>query len=63
MGTIKTKDSKNTPPIYKQLTDQLIHDVKREILISCDRLPPQRKLANFLDITLPSITHVYRHSE
>ena len=50
-------------PIYKQLIAQLVQDVKTRVLNPGDKMPPQRELADFLDVNLTTITRVYKRGE
>ena len=47
-------------PIYKSIANALEEDIKKGILKSGDKLPPQRELADFLDINLSTITRAFK---
>ncbi|WP_225427204.1 GntR family transcriptional regulator [Limosilactobacillus reuteri] len=48
--------NKLTRPIYKSLLDQLKSAIERGILTSGTKLPPQRELADYLDINFTTVT-------
>jgi DNA-binding transcriptional MocR family regulator len=50
-------------PLYKALVDQLASDIASGTLKPGDRLPPQRLLADALQVTLGTITRAYREAE
>ena len=56
----KPKLLDRTPPIYLRLANQLEHDIKIGKLKPGDKLPPQRELADFLDLNLSTITRTYK---
>ena len=45
-----------TPPIYKALAEILENDIKSGKLKPGTKLPPQRELADFLDINLSTVS-------
>lgn len=47
-------------PIYKSLAKQLEMDIQNGILHPGDLLPPQRELADFLDLNLSTITKAFK---
>lgn len=47
-------------PIYKSLLDQLKIDIAAGILRPNAKMPPQRELADYLDINFTTVTRVYR---
>ncbi len=49
-----------TTPIYLKLAKQLEMDIKNGKLKPGDKLPPQRELADFLDLNLSTITRTYK---
>jgi hypothetical protein len=49
-------------PLYKALVDQLASDIASGTLKPGDRLPPQRLLADALQVTLGTITRAYREA-
>lgn len=52
-----------TAPIYTQLAKQLAQDIQAGILKPGDKLPPQRELADYLDLHLSTVTRVYKLCE
>lgn len=58
--TWKPQLSDRTPPIYLKLAKQLENDIKTGKLKPGDKLPPQRELADFLDLNLSTITRTYK---
>ena len=48
------------PPIYKSLAKQLEIDIQNGILHPGDLLPPQRELADFLDLNLSTVTKAFK---
>ena len=51
------------PPLYKSLASALEEDIRNGILKPGDKLPPQRELADFLDINLSTITRAFKICE
>lgn len=51
------------PPIYTRLARQLADDIRTGVLKPGDKMPPQRELADFLDLHLSTITRVYKLCE
>ena len=51
------------PPLYKSLASALEEDILNGILKPGDKLPPQRELADFLDINLSTITRAFKICE
>lgn len=49
--------------IYKKLASQLAADIRSGHLKPSDKLPPQRELADYLDIHLSTITRTYKLCE
>lgn len=47
-------------PLYRQLSDALERDIRTGRLMPGTKLPPQRELADFLDINLSTVTKAYR---
>ena len=47
-------------PIYITIADQLENDIKTGILSPGTKLPPQRELANFLDVNLSTISRAFK---
>lgn len=54
---------KLTSPIYYCLADMMERDIKNGALIANTKLPPQRELADFLDLNLSTITKAYKLCE
>lgn len=51
------------PPLYKSLASAMENDILNGILKPGDKLPPQRELADFLDINLSTITRAFKICE
>ncbi len=51
------------PPLYKSLASSLEEDILNGLLKPGDKLPPQRELADFLDINLSTITRAFKICE
>ena len=51
------------PPLYKSLASSLEEDILNGLLNPGDKLPPQRELADFLDINLSTITRAFKICE
>ncbi|MFJ7405506.1 MULTISPECIES: PLP-dependent aminotransferase family protein [unclassified Lysinibacillus] len=47
-------------PIYIAIAEQLEQDIKEGILLPGTKLPPQRELADFLDVNLSTITRAFK---
>ena len=56
----KPEKEKLTSPIYYCLADMMERDIKNGILYPNTKLPPQRELADFLDLNLSTITRAYK---
>ena len=54
---------KRNGPIYTQLAGQLAEDIRAGVLKPGDRLPPQRELADFLDLNFSTVTRAYKLCE
>lgn len=50
-------------PLYYSLADMLDRDIKNGTLSANTKLPPQRELADFLDLNLSTITKAYKLCE
>lgn len=50
-------------PLYKAIADKLEHDIKNGLLTPGTRLPPQRELADFLDINVSTISRAFKLCE
>lgn len=59
----KPDKSKLTTPIYYCLADTMERDIKNGVLTANTKLPPQRELADFLDLNLSTITKAYKLCE
>lgn len=51
------------PPLYKSIASSLEEDIANGLLKPGDKLPPQRELADFLDINLSTITRAFKICE
>ena len=49
--------------IYTQLAEQLVKDIRNGLLKPGDKLPPQRELADYLDLHLSTVTRAYKLCE
>ncbi|MFJ7646612.1 PLP-dependent aminotransferase family protein [Lysinibacillus sp. NPDC097279] len=47
-------------PIYIAIAEQLEQDIKEGILLPGTKLPPQRELADYLDVNLSTITRAFK---
>ena len=56
-------DKKLLPPLYQSIASQLEYDVLNGYLLPNTKLPPQRELADFLDINLSTITRAFKICE
>lgn len=61
--TWKPNISNKKGPLYKVLADLLEEDIKNGVLKPGDKLPPQRELADFLDINLSTISRTFKLCE
>lgn len=52
-----------TRPFYRSLAQLLEHDITHGLLAPGTKLPPQRELADFLDINFTTITRAYKLCE
>lgn len=55
--------NKKDKPLYKILANSLESDIKRGKLKPGDKLPPQRELADYLDVNLSTITRAFKICE
>jgi len=55
--------SETTPPIYLALVKLLENDIKKGVLKPGTKLPPQRELADYLDINLSTISRAFKICE
>lgn len=51
---------RNSRPLYLALARQLADDVMNGILLPGTKLPPQRELADFLDINVSTVSRAFR---
>lgn len=61
--TWKPNISDKKPPLYKALADLLEEDIKNGKLKPADQLPPQRELADYLDVNLSTISRAFKLCE
>lgn len=59
----KPKIEKSTTPIYLAIADQLEKDIRKGILAPGTKLPPQRELADFLDVNLSTVSRAFKKCE
>ncbi len=57
--TWKPDKQKLTPPYYKSLAEDLETQIKNHLLKPGTKLPPQREIADYLDLNYTTITRVY----
>ncbi|BAK99839.1 putative GntR family transcriptional regulator [Oscillibacter valericigenes Sjm18-20] len=50
-------------PYYRSIADAMEHDVINGVLEPNTKLPPQRELADFLDVNLSTVTRAYKTCE
>lgn len=50
-------------PVYVALTKQMRRDISSGVLLPGTKLPPQRELADFLDLNLSTVSKAYKLSE
>lgn len=55
--------SASSPPMYKALVEQLAQGIASGAIKPGDRLPPQRLLADALQVTVGTVTRAYREAE
>ncbi|OEC00631.1 GntR family transcriptional regulator [Lysinibacillus sphaericus] len=56
----KPNISNISAPIYIAIAEQLEQDIKEGVLLPGTKLPPQRELADFLDVNLSTITRAFK---
>lgn len=56
----KPSIDKTKKPIYQALADQLEQDILNGVLIPGTKLPPQRELADYLDLNLSTISKAFK---
>ncbi len=59
----KPSIDKSKKPIYQVLADQLQQDILNAVLLPGTKLPPQRELADFLDLNLSTISKAFKVCE
>lgn len=59
----KPKFDKRAKPYYTYLADVLEQDIKEGIILPGTKLPPQRELADYLDLNLSTITKAFKICE
>lgn len=59
----KPQINKSERPIYSAIVKALEEDIKNNVLKAGDKLPPQRELADYLDINLTTVTKAYKACE
>jgi DNA-binding transcriptional regulator YhcF (GntR family) len=50
-------------PIYLSIANELITDIEEGVLEANTKLPPQRELADYLDLNLSTITKAFKYCE
>ncbi|MDQ0361954.1 aminotransferase-like domain-containing protein [Breznakia pachnodae] len=55
--------SKLKKPIYLSIANELITDIEEGVLEANTKLPPQRELADYLDLNLSTITKAFKYCE
>ena len=59
----KPEKSQLPRPIYKSLAEQMEKDISEGLLLPGTKLPPQRELADYLDINFTTVTRAYKLCE
>ncbi|MFD4679229.1 PLP-dependent aminotransferase family protein [Bacillus velezensis] len=54
---------KTEKPIYKAIAEKLEQDILQEVLLPGTKLPPQRELADFLDLNVSTISKAFKVCE
>lgn len=54
---------KGSTPIYLAIADQLEKDIRSGVLSPGTKLPPQRELADFLDVNLSTVSRAFKKCE
>ena len=54
---------KNARSLYQALAQQLADDIQSGILLPGTKLPPQRELADFLDINVSTVSKAFKLCE
>ena len=50
-------------PIYLAIAEQLEKDIRSGVLAPGTKLPPQRELADFLDVNLSTVSRAFKNCE
>lgn len=61
--TWRPRKDQLTRPFYQSLVDQMKVDIKKGKLLPGTKLPPQRELADYLDVSFSTITRAYQLSQ
>ena len=61
--TWKISRQRLKPPIYLSIANALEEDIKSGVLASNTKLPPQRELADYLDINLSTVSRAFKICE
>lgn len=56
---MESRPSQPQSAIYAELSRQLTRDIQQGVLQPGDKLPPQRELADYLDLHLSTVTRAY----
>lgn len=59
----KPNFSETSGPLYKAIAEKLENDIKNGLLTPGTKLPPQRELADFLDINVSTISRAFKLCE
>ncbi|MEC0283307.1 aminotransferase-like domain-containing protein [Terribacillus saccharophilus] len=59
----KPSIDKNKKPIYNVISEQLEHDIVNGVLVPGTKLPPQRELADYLDLNVSTISKAFKVCE
>lgn len=61
--TWKPKIADLKKPLYQSLVDKMEQDIEAGLLLPNSKLPPQRELAYYLDVSFSTITRAYKLSQ
>jgi DNA-binding transcriptional MocR family regulator len=53
----------SSQPLYRAIADQLKKDIKSGILLPGTKLPPQRELADYMDVNLSTVSRAFKVCE
>jgi len=56
----KPKLEEGDLPLYHKISNQLEHDIEKGIILPGTKLPPQRELADYLDINVSTISRAFK---